>query len=183
MSEAPWRPASEAEAASARAAFLEWLQAVYGLALDGPAGLAAWRHERPEAFAAAMSAFAGLPEGADVRSALLRGHDEREALVFDGGPAGRRSWSRSDLRRAPALPEALDTMLAALAPADLPALAASHLLDTGTCPDTRLVWRGDPADPWPLGAWLVCATLVLPGPDADAGPGLTASTAPPGWRG
>ena len=180
MPEAIWRPASEAEAVGARAVFIEWLRALHGIVPDGPQGLAAWRRDRPAAFAAAISHFAGLdplPRWGDgagpVRDVLLRGFDEREALVI-----GDRVWSRAALRQATPVPEPVAIMLSSLTPADLPALAASHLLDTGTCPDTRLCWAGDPAEPWPLGAWLVGATLLL----GESG-GAAMRAAPPGWRG
>lgn len=180
MPEAIWRPVSEAEAVGARAVVIEWLRAVHGIVLDGPAALAAWRHDRPAAFAAAISRFAGLdplPRGGDgaeqVRAALLRGSDEREALVIGG-----RVWFRAELRDATPVPEPVAIMASSLQPADLPALVASHLLDAGTCPDTRLHWAGDPAEPWPLGAWLLGATLVL-----GEAAGAAMRAAPPGWRG
>jgi hypothetical protein len=52
-------------------------------------------------------------------------------------------------------------MLAAGRLADVADLAASHLLWADTRPDNRLLWTGDPADPWPYGAWIAGATLVL----------------------
>jgi len=188
MPEVKWRPASEAEAVSAQAVFIAWLHTLHGIALDGPAGLAAWRRDAPAAFAAAISEFASLPlpwrEGTgggghlDVRGALLRGQGNRTALLVLGATE-RRSYSRAELWHATTLPEPIETMLAALTLADLPALAASHLLDAGTCPDTRLFWAGEPTQPWPLGAWLVGATVVL-GEIADAAP---VRAAPAGWRG
>ena len=209
MPSAPWRPASEAEAASTRTAFFEWLRAVRGIALADPAGLIAWRRDHPTIFAAAIMDFAGLalpeitclahenepsdggsyatlwdglhPRSCDsderdvIRAALLHGDDDRIALEARDG-----CWSRMELRHAATLPAPVDVMLAAMTTADLPALAASHLLDVETRPDTRLVWQGDPADPWPLGAWLAGATLVL---DASrAGAGTVCRASPPGWR-
>jgi len=171
MPHAKWRPASEADATTTCAALLEWLRAVRCIALAGADGLAAWRARAPADFAAAIADFVGLDGAADVRQTLLRGHDAREALILHGN-----SWQRAELRTAPALPAEVATMLAALTQADLPALAASHLLDADTRPDTLLHWGGDPAEPWPLGAWLVGATVVL----GSADPHVRAA---PAWRG
>jgi hypothetical protein len=181
MFEVKWRPASEAEAAGTSAVFLEWLRAVHGVALAGPAGLAVWRRDEAAAFARAIAEFAALTEadlhpqpppsgGRGVLSTLLRGHAARIALIDK-----TRSWSRGDLLHAEALPSPVPTMLAALTPADLPALAASHLLDHDARPDTRLAWAGDPAEPWPLGAWIVGAAVIL------SATGIR--TAPENWRG
>lgn len=177
MPEPPWRPASEAEAAGAPAVLLEWLRTVHGMALAGPAALAAWRCAEPAAFAAAMSAFACLDATTSVRDALLRGHGDRTALKLVDTAGVCRVWSRAELLLADPLPPPITHMLAALTQADLPALVASHLLDAGTAPDDRLVWAGDPAEPWPLGAWLVGATVVL----ADAS--VAGIRAAPRWRG
>jgi hypothetical protein len=176
MADPAWRPRSEAEAVGAQAVFLEWLAAVHGIVLAGPAALAGWRRDAPAAFAAAISAFAGLDMQAPVRETLLRGHAGRPALVLIGDDGKPDTWSRAEALGGKALPDVVANMLAALAPADLPALAASHLLDAGTAPDDCLVWAGDPAEPWPLGAWLVGASVMLGSSDAAA-----VRAAPP-WR-
>jgi len=165
MPGAPWRPASEAEAVSGTAVFLEWLAATRGVALAGPDALAGWRRRAPEAFAAAMAAFVGLHEHTRVREALLRGHGARVALV------GERVWTRAELLSREPAPHRLDQAWAALTPADLPSLAARHLLELGTAPDDRVTWSGDPADPWPLGAWLVGAAVVVRPPVSGPGGG------------
>jgi hypothetical protein len=187
MPQTTWRPASEAEAVSTPAVFLEWLRAVRGVALDGVAALAAWRREAPAAFDAAMSDFVGLPCDAGVCAALLRGLGPRTALVLFEAGGDSQNLTRAELLASDTLPEPVEKMLAALTPADLPALAASHLLDADTRPDTRLLWAGDPADPWPLGAWLVGAALLLAvsGDPQDVADAVDATVvrAAPRWRG
>ena len=56
-----WRPKDETEAVGAEAVLLEWLAAVHGLALSGPAALRGWACADRPAFQAAFAAFAGLP--------------------------------------------------------------------------------------------------------------------------
>jgi hypothetical protein len=137
--------------------FIEWCRATRAVALDGPAALAAWRREEPAAFADAIADFAGLTGHASKREALLRGNPTRAALIVtDDG--GRTVWSRGDLLATAPWPAWLE---AALMNADLVALAAFHLLDAGTAPDDCVPWSGDPADPWPLGAWLVGASVLV----------------------
>ena len=172
-----WRPASEAEAAGAPAVFIAWLRAVHGIPLAGPAALAEWRRDQPAAFARAMADFAGLPSGRDIRHALLHGNGARPAWID-----GEKICSRAELLAAAAWPAPLARMLAGLALKDLPMLAASHMLDHGTVPDTRLIWSGDADEPWPLGVWLVGAALARAPPGEALGmAGVRA--APPGWRG
>ncbi len=57
------RPADEAAAVGAEAVLLEWLAAVWGRALAGPAGLRDWARRDPAAFRAAFCTFAGLAPG------------------------------------------------------------------------------------------------------------------------
>lgn len=190
-----WRPASEAEAVGTPAVFIEWLRAVHGVALNGPAGLARWRRDEPARSAAAIAEFAGVDALADtaaggsaaVRTALLQGCGARAALIVVAPDHTSRTWRRAELLRLGELPQPAQTMIARLAPADLPALAASHLLAADTKPDSRLFWSGAPDDPWPLGAWLVDATVILPA-SAEAAIhaaefGAAPVTAGPNWRG
>jgi hypothetical protein len=164
---ATWRPASEAEAVGGRAVFLEWLAAVRGFALDGPDALTAWRATAPEAFAQAILAFAGVCDHTDVRAALLGGHPARDALIMPSSTV----WPRAAVLAAP--PDHVAAAFARMTQADLPALAAHHLLDRETTPDSSVAWSGEAADFWPLGAWLVGAsvTLALRPPVADPGAG------------
>jgi hypothetical protein len=161
MPPARWRPASEAEAVGAVATFIEWCQAVRGLPVENPVALAFWRADAPAAFHAAIADFFELGDHPSVRAALLAGNDDRPALITPSATAGDRVWTRGELLAARALPQPLETMLAMLTPADLPALAASHLLDAGTAPDDCLEIEPDASDPWPLGGWLLGASLRL----------------------
>jgi hypothetical protein len=54
------RPADEAAAVSAETVLLEWLQAVHGRGLAGPAELRAWARRDPGGFRAAFAAFARI---------------------------------------------------------------------------------------------------------------------------
>jgi hypothetical protein len=58
-----WRPADEAAAVGAEAVLLEWLAAVDGRRLAGPAALRDWARGDPAAFRVAFSTFAGLDLG------------------------------------------------------------------------------------------------------------------------
>ncbi len=165
MPQATWRPASEADAVGGKAVFLEWLASVRRIPLAGPEALAAWRRDAPDDFARAIAAFAGLDEHAGVRAALFSGEHQRVALRAE------RMWKRGELLVAAPLPHRLDLTLAALSPADLPALAAHHLLDAGTAPDDCVPWSGDPADVLPLGAWLIDASVALRPPVSGSGGG------------
>jgi len=72
MSTSKGRPADEATAVGAEAVLLEWLAAVGGRALAGPAGLRDWARSDPTAFRAAFSVFAGVePELADAAAGWL----------------------------------------------------------------------------------------------------------------
>jgi hypothetical protein len=140
--------------------FLEWLRACRGLHLPDAGALAAWRRDAPDAFADVLADFAGLDTAAGWRANLLRWTGPREALVVRHRGACR-AWTRDALRAAQDLPAPVAEILARTDVAGLLALAASHLLDAETRPDDRLLWTGDPADPWPYGAWLVGATVIL----------------------
>ena len=92
MQPSPWRPPDEAASAGAEAVLLEWLAAVRGRVLPGPAGLRDWaRTDRP-AFRAAFAAFAGLPASdtglLDAAAAWLLGAAIRpDDRVLWKGPA------------------------------------------------------------------------------------------------
>jgi hypothetical protein len=134
-------PATETESVATRTVFVEWLRAVRGVSLSDATELPAWRHGQPDAFAAALAGFAGLDPGRGYGGNLLHACRPRDALVQPVPqaiiPALRGDW------------------------AGLIALTADHLLVADTRPDDRLQWPGDPADPWPYGAWLVGAVVVL----------------------
>jgi hypothetical protein len=141
--------------------FIEWLRACRQLRLAGPAALGEWRVRDPAAVAEAVAGFLSLDPRQGWRGNLLRGQGHRAALVLAGGDA-RRVWSRGELLAGGDLPASLCAVLTCDDWSGLLALAASHLLDADTRPDDRLLWLGDPADPWPYGAWLVGAAVVLP---------------------
>jgi hypothetical protein len=63
MSTSKGRRADEATAVGAEAVLLEWLAAVGGRALAGPAGLRDWARADPAAFRAAFAVFAGVEPG------------------------------------------------------------------------------------------------------------------------
>jgi diadenosine tetraphosphatase ApaH/serine/threonine PP2A family protein phosphatase len=68
------RPADEATAVGAEAVLLEWLAAVCGRALAGPAGLRDWARSDPAAFRAAFAIFAGVDTGlAEIAAGWLLG--------------------------------------------------------------------------------------------------------------
>lgn len=156
VAERAWRPRDEAEATGNRAAFLLFLAACRGVALDGPAALAGWAAAEPAAFEAAIRAFAGIGEAAGYVAALAGGGG-RLVLLEDGA---RREWAAADLAHA-ALPARLARLLAAGTPTMLAGQAADHLLRLDLRPDQAVLWAGGLEDPWPLGALLAGATLVL----------------------
>jgi hypothetical protein len=136
-----WRPASEAEAAGALAAFVEWLRATGALVDAGP-------DRARTGFDAALRRFMGWTDGPAPARA-----DGKEALVLHRG--GRTSW------RYDGLPGwALDR----LAGADALDLVRFHLFEAETRPDDRVLWLGSPDDPLPLGALYVGATVILAEP-------------------
>lgn len=155
----PWRPADEAEATSNRGVFIEWLRATGRQPDAGPADVAGWRSDLD-----AMARFSGLRPDAGWAGNLRCNRGGREAVVHLGP---RRAWSRDALLDDAAWAEAAGAM------ADQPwetlvRVVASHLLDAETRPDDRLLWGGDPRDPWPWGALAIGATLILGGGEADA---------------
>lgn len=146
-----WRPDGEREAAGNPAAFRLWLAACHGLDLPEPGGLARWAAGQPEAFGAALCAFAGIAPGLGLAAALARA----PGRLLRCGPAGCHPLAPSGL--------AADAPPGALA-----ALLADHLLALDLRPDDVLLWPGPPGDPWPLGALFAGATLLLcdtPPPD------------------
>ena len=159
----PWRPAAEAEAVATLSVFVEWLRATGPMAQATPARMRDWQAADPDAFLAHVAAFAGLDAARGVRCNLLRHDGTREALVLHDATGAQRGWSRDDVRQGRDLPAPVGAALDGMAWRDLLRLAADHLLIAGTRPDDRLVWAGDPAAPWPYGAWIVGAVVVLAG--------------------
>jgi hypothetical protein len=166
MSGILWRPADEAGAVATISVFLEWLRAVRHIVLPGPEAVPAWAAAEPAAFAAALADFAGLAPARGWRGNLLRHAPKADALVLGAATDEPRRWTRAALCRGKNLPPPLAAVLEGGSWSALLRLAASHLLVAETRPDDRLLWLGDPADPWPYGAWLAGARLVLPG-DGD----------------
>jgi hypothetical protein len=163
MTGKPWRPADEAEAVGGMAVFVEWLRATGRMPAASPAAVQNLRSTDPPAFRAAVAAFAGLDAAGGVRAALLRHRGPRPALVTEDSAGRTRTWSRDDVQADRALPPCVATALAGVTWPELVDLAATHLLDAGTRPGDRVVWTGDPSDPWPYGAWIAGATVVLAG--------------------
>ncbi len=160
MAQKPWRPMDEAEATSNRGVFIEWLRASGRQEDAGPDDVAAWRRDLD-----CLAQFAGLCPEAGWAGNLRRPRGKCEALVR---LAPRRSWSRDVLAdSADVWAQAAGAM--AQRPWDtLVRVVASHLFDAETRPDDRLLWGGDPGDPWPWGALAIGATLILSGDEADA---------------
>jgi hypothetical protein len=157
----PWRPADEAEATATLTGFVEWLRATGRRPDATPRIVRGWAAQDRRAFHAATATFAGLAATTGLLDALPPG--DRPALIARHADGRLGRWSRDALRQRADLPP---TLLAAIAAADVPSLAASHLLGHETRPDDCLHWLGDPADPWPFGAWIVGA-CVLVGPADD----------------
>ncbi|OJY70364.1 MAG: hypothetical protein BGP12_21715 [Rhodospirillales bacterium 70-18] len=165
-----WHPSDEAMAASNIAAFIEWLRAGGRHSPAGPAGVAAWAQAEPAAFARAISDFAGLDPALGYAENLARAATGRVVLLR---PAGRREIAAAALS-GPGLPARIAAMLKAGCSGMLPAQAADHLLWFDLRPDERLLWAGGLIDPWPLGALLAGATLILCDP-APADPQAAAA--------
>ena len=145
-------PLTEAEAVAGPAVFAEWL-AAQGVAPRTTA-------ER----LAAIGAFAGLEPRLGWAGNLRRRTSYRIAIR-----RGARAWSY----RALATDEA-SWREAAGARAhghfeELLRAVADHVLCADTRPDDTLSWHGDPTDPWPYGALVVGATLILSPRAADLG--------------
>jgi hypothetical protein len=162
-----WFPASEADATSNMACLVEWLRATRGWEGASPDLVRSWQQTDPNGFRAAVGAFAGLARERGWLGNLLAGHRAAALVLWRSGQ--RTAWSCATLRAAPAdcLPPALAARLAGATWAELLALAAATLIDDDTRPADRLLWAGDPADPWSLGGLLAGATVIL---SLDAAP-------------
>jgi hypothetical protein len=164
ISAKPWHPPDEATAASTLAVLVEWLRATARLPNADPDTAREWAARN----AAGFAAFAGLDQAAGNAANRTRHAGPQEALVLrrDGL---RRSWSRDALKEnKPPFPQHIAAALNSGTWHDLVSSAAWHLLHEKTRPDDRLLWDGDPADPWALGALTCGATLIL----ADALPAI-----------
>ncbi len=120
MTEPLWQPSATRVAATNLTAFLAEIERSRGLSFDGYASLHRWSVEEPAAFWGALWDFAGvvgergervLEDGDRMPGArwfpdarlnfaenLLRGRDDRPALVFRGENGARRELSRARLR-------------------------------------------------------------------------------------
>ena len=151
-----WFPVDEATAASTAAVFVEWLRAT-GRAPDDDA---------------AFADFAGLDAAAGVAANRLRYPGPREALVLRRGEL-RNAWSRDGLRQdQPPLPDDIATALRSGSWHDLVASVAWHLFDAEIHPDDRLLWAGEPTDPWAFGALACGAAIILTDAPVDALPAI-----------
>ena len=139
------RPASaEAHSVSGPAVFAEWL-AAHG------------RDPRtPAARLEAVAAFAGLEPSLGWSGNLRRDTSRRLAIrrgawawTFAELASDDHAWREAAGLRAEGTYDALVRAV------------ADHLLCADTRPDDILVWRGDPADPWPFGALYIGAALDL----------------------
>lgn len=86
----PLRPTAEAASVGAEAVLLEWLAAVHGVDLDGPAALRAWAQRDRAGFRAAFAAFAGIDPGvAEMAAGWLLGAGVRpdDLVLWTGDPA------------------------------------------------------------------------------------------------
>jgi hypothetical protein len=162
-----WFPASEADATTNLAYLVEWLRATRGWENASPDLVRTWQQTDPSTFRAAVGAFAGLRPELGWQGNLLHGDGQEALVLWRNGQ--RTAWSRAALRATSAhcLPPALAARLAAATWPELLALAAATLIDADTRPADRLLWQGDPADPWSLGGLLAGATVILP---LDAAP-------------
>lgn len=160
-----WRPAGEAEATGNIAAFIEWASATGSVPAQfrDPASLRQWLKQDPAASRQAVAAFAGLRPEAGFAGNLLRYRGNRIALRVWSASGAYRSWTRDALRGG-GLPAGVAAVLSGGTWDDLTRLAASHLLVAGTRPDDTVQWLGAADAPWPLGAWLAGAGVVLGGP-------------------
>jgi hypothetical protein len=155
--------AGEVEVSSNLAAFLLWLEAT-GRGLKTAEAVRRWAGEDRAAFRRAVQDFAGLNPEQGIDGALTCLDGERVALVIRTA-ASREVWTRHSLRAG--LPMPLRQCLHGATWNDLLDWTADHLFAAETRPDDVLVWDGPVNDPWPLGALVVGAALVLsPGEDA-----------------
>jgi hypothetical protein len=166
-----WHPTDEATAAGNLAVFVEWCRATGRQPDASPARVRHWALADPDAFYDAVGEMAGLCRERGVARNLLRNAGADEALVLLAR-SGRLAWSRDQLRAD--LPSGLAATLQSLRWQDFLAVVADHLLAMQTRPSDRLLWTGNPDDPWPLGALLTGATVILCGdPQLAAREGAT----------
>lgn len=156
-----WEPSREQTLTTNAWAFLHWLEAVRGVALQGWAGLHGFSAADPVGFRAALAAFAGLPEGP---SRITRHAGEREALVLLDADGGRRTFSRDELSvdsLGMNLPTEMATAITRLWPrASLTRALADTLLHQDVRPDDRVLVAANPS--WPaLAALLEGATVIF----------------------
>ncbi len=84
------RPASETASVGAEAVLLEWLAAVRGVALQGPAALQAWAQRDSTGFRAEFAAFARIDPGVAAAAAgwlLGAGVRPDDRVLWTGNPA------------------------------------------------------------------------------------------------
>ncbi len=159
-----WTPSREHVLTTNAWAFLHWLGATRGMALEGWGGLHGFSAADPVGFRAAFAAFAGLPESP---SRIVRHAGEREALVLRGVDGARRAFSRDSLAVVPAglgalgLPADIATAIGRLWPrASLARALAELVLHQDVRPDDRVLVAANPS--WPaLAALLVGATIIF----------------------
>jgi hypothetical protein len=137
-------------------AFILWLGACRGVAADGPGWVESWAEAAPEAFSEAIRGFAGIASGAGYAQALA-GSGGRIVLISAAGRLERPAAALDSEN----MPSCIAAMLAAGRSEMLARQAAEHLLRLDIRPDERVLWPGGQEDPWPLGALLAGATLVL----------------------
>jgi hypothetical protein len=113
----------------------------------------------PEARLDAVAAFAGLDPALGWAGNLRRRTGPRLAIR-----RGAMAWSYDRIAASDADWRAAAGERAEGTFRELVRVVADHLLHADTRPDDILVWRGDPADPWPFALLVIGATLVLPPP-------------------
>ncbi len=158
-----WTPSPEQILTTNAWAFLHWLEATRGMALEGWGGLHGFSAADPAGFRAAFAAFAGLPEGP---SRITRHAGEREALVLRDALGGRRTVSRDELAADHVglsklgLPADIIAAVARLWPrATLTQALADLLLHQDIRPDDRVLIAGNPS--WPVLAALLEGATIL----------------------
>ena len=159
-----WTPSREQVVTTNAWAFLHWLKATHGMALDGWAGLHGFSAADPVGFRAALAAFTRLPEGP---SRITRHGGDREALVLRGADGGRRAISRDELAADHVglsqldLPADITAAVTRLWPrSSLARALADLLLHQDIRPDDRVLVAANPS--WPsLAALLEGATVIF----------------------
>jgi hypothetical protein len=157
----PWRPGSEAEAASTMATFVEWLRANRTVPDADPTFVRQWLRRRPGPGLDAVARFAGLRPELGWGWNLRRHTGDREAVVRVEPSGERRRWSFDAIRLDETLWREAARQHACGSYQTLLRVTADHLLFAETRPADTLTWHGDPDDPWPWGALSVGARLVL----------------------